>query len=293
MNPSDKQQDLFLFFIIPFIELFMLLLLLQSVAASYSFFLPATLFFFFFLSALLFLALYLYRRYYRKKQLSQAYKELSRLCDLQTAYRLRTEASRLELEQLRAGFSKQLSVICSCLQENRFQEAEDFTLQLSRRIAATKEYPFCPNAVINAVLTEKEQLCRSHSIAFQAELNIGGCDTLNKVHLCSIFTNLLDNAIHACDKIPETESRFIHVTAVQSGDYIHIKVTNSFHPGIKSQTQKLRSSSEEKGYIKEHGYGQKILADIAKQYSGQWNTICSDGVYEAALSLLLPSSAKK
>lgn len=289
MNHLDKQQDFF-FFIIPFIELLQISFLLLNVAASFSFPLPSTLFLSLLFLFFLLLLLYLLRKQYRKKQLSKAYEALSRLCDTQNSYRLTAESHQRELEKLRENFSEQLSIICTCLQENRFQEAEDLTAQFSYRIAATKEYPFCPNAIINTILTDKEQLCLRRSIAFHAELNIGDCVTVNKVHLCSIFTNLLDNAIHACEELPEGKPRFIRVAALQSGDYIHINVSNSSRIRTHSRTQ--NSPSKEKRPVREHGYGQKILADIAKHYSGKWNATYCGGVYEAALSLLLPPAGQ-
>ena len=90
--------------------------------------------------------------------------------------------------------------------------------------------------------------------------------------LCSMFSNLLDNAIRACEELPE-DKRIIDLSARNQGDYLLIRCDNPAleHPGNQPQGT---------------GYGKKILRDIAERYHGEFQTSFADGVFTARLILL-------
>lgn len=144
--------------------------------------------------------------------------------------------------------------------------------ELQIEVARTKEYTYCGNAVVNAVLTEKASACEKCGILMKTELELAEEPNIQPVHLCSIFSNLMDNAIRAAKACPEGQ-RFVSVRTMRSGDYFHIKVENS------ALDPKKEKANDRKGY------GKKILADIVFQYDGEFQSSWKDGVYSAVISL--------
>ncbi len=228
-----------------------------------------------FLSLFLICCLFLCRKYLAAKA---KYQQLAQLQKLQKSHYTRLLEKRQDLEKLREDFVEQLKEIISCLETKNYPVALKQLNHLTNRIQATSEYPFCPNAVINSILTEAKNCCEKNSVSFHTELFIRPCPTVSNLHLCSIFSNLLDNALYACLALPEDTPRHILVTARQDTDYLHIKVANTA-PAISL------ARSKDEG----HGYGQKILRDIAKKYDGDFHTNHAAGIYETFLSLYIPS----
>ncbi len=227
------------------------------------------------------IAFLILREIQKKRMLLSNYDALTKLHQLESEHYRKIEEQRKELLTLEQQFNEKLSVIYQKILSDNYALAEDLTEELMEQVSATKEFPFCPNSVINAVLTNKQHYCEQCSVSFQAEISIQDCSPINKIHLCSVFSNLLDNAIHACEKLPVEMPRSVTVSAKQHGDYLHIKVLNTSLPPM------------EKAPALGHGYGQKILTDIASLYHGEFFTEYVNGIYKAAISLQLsPASGQ-
>ena len=139
------------------------------------------------------------------------------------------------------------------------------------RVGNTKEYPFCSIPVVNTVLTEKQHICKKHNVKININIDITEDVTVNQIDLCSIFANLLDNAIHATKKM-NTEKAYIALSAGIVGRYLIIKCENS-------------RIEEEKDIIEGTGYGLKILKEIAKRYNGDFRINKQTDLFETQMIL--------
>ena len=277
-----KQKTILLF--IP-LELISALFGWFSYAKFYSFDLPPTPTLTLILCAviisLFFIAILILKEVQKKRTLLSDYEALNKLHELESEHYRNIERQRKELLALEQGFIEKISVIYDKILSDEYDLAEKLNTELMEQVTATKEFPFCSNPVINAVLTNKQHLCEQHAISFHTEISVGDCSLINKVHLCSVFSNLLDNAIHACDELPEGTPRSVTVSAKQHGDYLHVKVINTALPPV------------EKRPAPGHGYGQKILPDIAFLYHGEFFTEYTDDIYKAAVSLQLSPTSEQ
>ena len=271
---ANFAKSLFLLLLFSLPILLCLFSLTYEVTYIYS--LPSTLYytsliiiFFIFITITFFLHKYIAKRATQKK-----YEALFDLQTYQKEHYRHIEAQRRHLNLLKHNFQNQISLISELLSDNQEEQAATLLNALTEQVNSTKEYPYCPSPIINAVLSGKERECQLSSIAFQAELQISTCDTIPASYLCSIFANLLDNAINACQKIDTASERYIHLTAKQAGDYLHIKVRNSSLPPKAPKVG--------------HGFGQKILKDIADKYHGSFQTRYEKRTYEAYLSIQFP-----
>ena len=152
------------------------------------------------------------------------------------------------------------------------ENAEVLLSELENSLDSTKEYIFCQNAIVNAVLAEKQKDCDSADIRLESDISIDEDCNITQIHLCSIFTNLLDNAILACKAVSK-EQRKIELRTIVKGDYLHIKCVNP----VADNLEKGRSGK---------GYGKIILSDIASHYGGDFTAERNDDTYVAMMSLL-------
>lgn len=223
------------------------------------------------LSTCLLFFFFLYLNRMRRKRKDE---EEARLLLLEAEHRKELEQTRKELLTIKESFTKEFLRICELIRENRSEDALSMVEELDRRIESTREFPYCPNAVINSILTEKMKVCRENNIECTADLIISDCASIKKIHLCSIMSNLLDNAIHACCALPDTQARTITITGRESGGYLHLKVTNP-------TTAAYAHQKTEKG----HGYGLTILKEIAGLYHGKFVSGRKGEFYESVISL--------
>ena len=217
---------------------------------------------------------YVLMRQGERDALAQQVHELEQLRQMELLHYQSIETRREEMAKIRHDFNNQLTTALYLTEQGASVESRELLNQLKDSVAATKECAWCSNPIINAVLDEKYAACQRQSVALQAELDVGKDLNIQPVHLCSAFSNLLDNAIRGAAQAPQ-EQRTISLHAVQDGDFLHIKTENHSLP----PERKRRSDG--------HGYGQQILRDIAQQYNGSFQAEWKDGIYTAILSLSL------
>ena len=210
------------------------------------------------------------RKRQRLKRELQEWRSFQRAEELQDEL---VEEKREELAKIRHDFNNQLAAAYRLLEQREYPPARLLLDDMRDRIASNKECLYCGNAIVNAVLLEREPILREWEISFTADLKIQEEPQIKAIHLCSVFTNLVDNGIQAAKNcIPE--NRFLRIWASRKGDYLHIKVENPV-------PEKREIFPE-----KEKRYGHMILREIAGIYEGKFWTRQEDRVYTAYISLL-------
>lgn len=151
-----------------------------------------------------------------------------------------------------------------------FQSALEF---LDEMISAVPEESqvFCPNNVVNAILRVKKSECESHSIVLQHTLLIPAQLPIRNIDLCSVFSNVLDNAIRACTVLPPAQ-RVIELCASIDCGILFIRAENP-----------LPKAAVPKG----KGLGTLILKQIAQTYNGEFLVEKTDTVFRVLMALPL------
>lgn len=223
-----------------------------------------------------FILLYILMGQAQKEELKKQLQELESLRQLENVHYQLVEAKRSEMSKIRHDFNNQLMTAYHLMEQEDKKQSRSLLDALRNDIARTTESLYCNNAIINAVINEKVAVCQTKGICIETELALEEEPLIQPVHFCSIFSNLMDNAIRAAQDCLEGE-RFIRVKAAHKGDYIHIKVENS------ALEPKKLSANERKHY------GQEILKDIAAQYNGAFRGEWKDGMYQSVVSLTVDS----
>lgn len=180
---------------------------------------------------------------------------------------------RMELDELRLDFSKKLEAVAAFVESGEAEEANESISRLAKEIADTRERPYCAIPVINAVLTEKQNDCTAAGITLSVDLILPDTLAIEPMHLCSIFSNLLDNAIAACKEMNSETKPMVRLYSRVDGDYLFIKSINP-------------SRQPPKKPISGRGYGSHILSGLAARYGGSYQGGYKSGEFVAIISLL-------
>lgn len=127
---------------------------------------------------------------------------------------------------MKETFGRQLQEICVQLDQGDLKEARQGAEIMQEELNRTKTEQYCSNPIVNAVLSEKESVCRELGFSMDIQVQIPKGVEVAPLHLCSIFSNLLDNAIEAVREL-EQGKRIIEVSGGLKGYYLLVKVSNT------------------------------------------------------------------
>lgn len=166
-----------------------------------------------------------------------------------------------QVSHLRHDMNNQLQTIHSLLRrgENALAQEQAAMLQEHWNQASTKT--FCDNKIVDAVLLEKQRLCSDEEITFLPRVAVPAFVPIDGVELCSLFSNILDNAINACKGVP-AEHRKISLSAGISANIFTIEASN---PAVSAPA---RRTGKNPPLLPEHGLGLDILGQIADKHGG-------------------------
>lgn len=137
------------------------------------------------------------------------------------------------------------------------------------------------NETLDVILTEKGMVCESDGIdlTFMADGKL--LSFIDTMDICSLFYNILDNAIEATRKIEDGRKKLISLKVVRVADFLKIQCFNScvarLH-GDRFVTEKTNK--------RDHGFGLKSIRSIVESYGGDMKTHAENGIFE--INVLIP-----
>lgn len=187
-----------------------------------------------------------------------------------------------EISKLRHDVNNQVQAIKHLIYAEQNEEAEKLIEQLQSKLGNLQNGHLCNNPVLNAVLLPKSYEANNEEI--ETEIILNDCENLpfEQYDLCSLFSNLFDNAIEACKKIECKNQRFINVRSMRNGNYFVIKILNSCN--IMIDGKKTFALTKRKTG---HGYGMEIIKNIVNKYEGDLNIESDNGQFCVIVALKL------
>ncbi len=151
--------------------------------------------------------------------------------------------------------------------ESAAKEGEILLKELQTEIDSYIIGVYCKNILINAIITNKATQAKGYGIRFVTDIDVGSRIGVSNKDTCSIFMNLLDNAITAC-KDEDIKNRQIAISTRSVHNMLYIRVENpiEYAKPITDSTGHYLSTKPDK---QNHGRGLKIVQSIASQYNGE------------------------
>lgn len=135
------------------------------------------------------------------------------------------------------------------------------------------DHRYCGNEMANAVFRLKSSQCEEKGIAVSIQAALPEKLALTDQDLCSLLTNLFDNAIEACGELPE-QRRSIELQISRYKRYLLILMRNPATPGHVFR-----------GPRQGHGLGMEIIKEIAEKYDGRLRSRFEEGRFQAEIVL--------
>lgn len=176
-------------------------------------------------------------------------------------------------------FKNHLLVLLDYCNRGETKKASKYIENLQKPIEKVQHLVKLGDDVLDIILNYKLENALEKGIAIKTDIeSLEGID-IEAHDLCSIISNLLDNAIEACEKL-SSEERWIHITIKNLEDVIVIRIANSYYPEekfIKSEKRKRKL----------HGYGQQAVKDKVKKYGGNVKYILDEKCYQVIITFYM------
>lgn len=137
----------------------------------------------------------------------------------------------------------------------------------------------CNNTILDTILNAYDAKIKENEITLCVDGTYPSDIEINAFDLCTIFSNLLLNAIEACSKVDSNNHRIINIHLNNHGLYVNIIFENTYKT-ISSNliTTKLDSFN--------HGIGLKNVKDSVKNNSGSIKITYDDNFFCVDILLL-------
>lgn len=157
--------------------------------------------------------------------------------------------------------NKHLNMIKNMYDAKEDELAIGYTQKISQMLLPLALEDYTNNPILNVLLNDKKRIAKLHGIKFDLEIGTVNLGFMEPIEVTTIFGNLLDNAIEACDQV--SDDRYIVLKLDQYNEIIVVNLINSTLPIKKWNHGKPIS---EKG--KNHGIGLLNVENVIKKYNG-------------------------
>lgn len=120
------------------------------------------------------------------------------------------------------------------------------------------------NHMLDMLLNQKEKDAQNQNTVMQIDTEVFSTLPFTDREIISLFGNLLDNALEACEKINDKE-RWIKIKIKKKNLLLYIEIANALEEMPKQIQKEFVSNKKDNGL---HGYGMKNIQDIVKKYDG-------------------------
>lgn len=174
------------------------------------------------------------------------------------------------------------AIIQNYLADGKVEEAKAYLDRWGKDRAAYSVERFTGIEAVDYILSQKAELARQQNIETSIHAEYPKDCNIDPIDLCTILTNLLDNAIEACEKLSETSTKTLSVTIRRINQFIIIRVANSCMEEPRTIKGNLVTSKADRRH---HGWGMKNIKSAVEKYHGTMEYEYSENVFTVSVML--------
>lgn len=174
------------------------------------------------------------------------------------------------------------SIIQNYLADGKVEEAKVYLEKLEKNRTAYSVEQFTGIEAVDYILSQKAELARQKNVETSIHAEYPKDCNIDPIDLCTILTNLLDNAIEACEKLSETSTKKLSITIRRINQFIIIQILNSCMEEPVIIKGKFLTSKTDRRH---HGWGIKNIKSAIEKYYGTMEYEYSENVFTVSVML--------
>ena len=197
------------------------------------------------------------------------------------SYVMEVAHSEIEkMKELRHDMKNHLTFMSYLVNEGRTEELKEYLAQYSTEVYDVLRFSLCGNYVIDYILNFEIGRAKACGVSIDYKIFIPPQLPFDDKDLCSLLTNILDNAIEAAAKMPE---KTIDLKLEWKNDVFFISCSNATDRFSEGEIGSHISTTKRNREV--HGCGMKIINSIVKKYNGTIKITVKDGKFWLSLYL--------
>lgn len=237
------------------------------------------------------LTFYLYyaASYSRVKVLNAGYEQQ---IQIQADHYKKLADANTEVRRFRHDFKNIRFSIEKLLSEGKNEEALNLMQAFGDTLDAPKRQMLLfdtGNGIADALLTDKLR----RAAADNTVVNFSGAipqNALLPTDLCVLLGNTLDNAIEACQKLPQDSVKAITVKCNCSSGFLFLSICNPIADEVTIMDNRIATTKKDTLL---HGFGIQSMHNVAKKYDGSVKLNADNGFFTVNIDLCLLTHGSK
>ena len=214
------------------------------------------------------------------RKLLKKEKEAEKVKMLGSQYRLLLQAWS-ENAMLFHDMENHLQTIYHLAGEGKCEEIRRYISHISKPVEQLSEVLWTGVGIVDAVLKAKKQLATEKGYAMDINAQLPANTGIAEDDLCTVLTNLLDNAIESMDREKENLPGDTPVIRITLRSIHHFLVINVSNPCIGHSPIGPRLFLTSKKDNIHHGWGLKSVRKTVHKYNGSLSLEMTDGRFTA------------
>ncbi len=175
-----------------------------------------------------------------------------------------------------------IAALAALLQQEDNEGAREYLAEWQGQLTAVEAETWCRNSAVNGVLSA--YLAQARDVGCELEVDVALPEALpfDNMDLCVVLANALENALHACEKLPEETRRIRLSAALADQRRFTVCVENPCPTPLTFDDKGFPIVPRREG----HGQGLKSIAAVAEKYCGVFQCGCGDGLFTLRVVLL-------
>ncbi|HHV99200.1 MAG TPA: GHKL domain-containing protein [Clostridiaceae bacterium] len=171
------------------------------------------------------------------------------------------------------------SLLYALASNEQIGELKEYLQTAQSDMDAITPVRFCENETINLVLSSFASKAKQSEVLLTVDAKVPDSLPFSDTELCSLFSNALENAIHASKSIDNINERHIKLRVYSKNNKLCIDIRNSYN--TNPEFIKGLPVSKERG----HGFGTKSMAHIVEKHGGIYQFSVKDGwfIFQATI----------
>lgn len=176
---------------------------------------------------------------------------------------IQTQKSNDEIASIQHDMLNYISSLQHLVEQGDYDHAIMFCRELTQKVEKVQVYLHTDVSFIDAVLNEKISASKRKEIDTKCSI-FSKLDKIDALAFCSVFGNLMDNAMEAEEKFP-VENRYIAVEIYDQYGYVWLKVSNYTDGSVLSSNPHFQTTKRtEEG----HGIGHLSVKRTMEEIDG-------------------------
>ena len=189
---------------------------------------------------------------------------------------------------LRHDMNNHLSAVAMLLKEGKTEDAQKYLESVMEELESTKPPVRTGIGVLDAVLMSKDAKAKEKGIALTMEFDpVLLRSGIPDYELCSLFGNLLDNCLEACENLPEKD-RWAKLRVTRQMDMLCIFSENPYGE-LQKENGKIVTR---KADAASHGFGLRQMERIAAKHGGTMEIETKDQIFAVSILFSIEQAAK-